>query len=408
MRLAILISLFACACLGQIDSATSDPPKDDPKDPPPSEVRVTVHDQSGPLAGLSVVFLDANDAVAADVVTDAQGTAIATLATGSVTVIRAAAMSQPTDPSASSLYTYVGVKAGDRLELALHTIEPSNPVTVNVTVPATDEVGVPVEVRTPCGSGQGTPPTIAVTLDGCGGETDFYVTELGVDQPASFLKRAQITDPIDLSGEIYRDALTSTYSVTNLPADSSVSIEKRIETDLFRPVFTTGPIAATPDQPIDVTLPNLPGTEVQTYATVTPLAGTAQVVGSRDPYGSGPAVIDLAGAMIIAPSAPTLAGDTVSWTEQGSGAPDTVLVTIRNPGAERYVVGPYAGASIKVPHLPSAHDAFNVKAGDTATIALAKVSGGFDAVRAHVFAGPLAPMGGQATIAVDASPEQRP
>jgi hypothetical protein len=402
MRLAILISLFACACLGQIDSATSDPPKDDPKDPPPSEVHVTVHDQSGPLAGLPVVFLDANDAVAADVVTDAQGTAIATLAAGSVTVIRAAAMG----PSPSALYTYVGVKAGDQLELALQTIEPSNPVTVNVTVPATDEVGAPVEVRTPCGSGQGVPPTIAVTLDGCVGETDFYVTELGVDQPASFLKRAQITDPIDLSGEIYREALTSTYSVTNLPADSSVSIERRIETNLFHPVFTTGPVAVVPDQPIDVTLPNLPGTEVQTYATVTPLAGTAQIVGSRDPYGSGPAVIDLAGALIVAPSAPTLAGDAVSWTEQGSGAPDTVLVTLRNPGVERHVAGPYAGASIRVPHLPAAHDAFNVKAGDTPTIALAKVSGGFDAVRAHVFAGPLAPMGGKATVAVDASPAQ--
>jgi hypothetical protein len=408
MRVAILISLFACACFGQIDGGASDPPMDDPNDPPPTEVRITVHDPSGPLAGLPVVFLDVNDAVAADVVTDAQGTAIAKLATGSVTVIRAAAMSQP-GPSASSLYTYVGVKAGDQLELALPSIEPSNPVTVNVTVPATEEVGVPVEVRTPCGSGQGIPPTIAVTLDGCGSETDFYVTELGLEQPASFLKRMQITDPVDLSGEIYREQLTSTYSVTNLPVGSSVSIEKRIETDLFRPVFTTGQIAVTPDQPIDVTLPNLPGTEEQTYATVTSMVGTAQIVGSRDPYGSGPAVIDLAGAMIITPSAPTIAGDTVSWTEQGSGAPDTVLATIRNTGVERYVAGPYAGASIKVPHLPAAHDAFNVKADDKATIALARVSGGFDAVRARVFGGPLAPVGGKATIAVDASPgELRP
>ena len=97
---------------------------------------------------------------------------------------------------------------------------------------------------------------------------------------------------------------------------------------------------------------------------MTSLIGAAQIVGSRDPYGSGPAVIDLAGAMIIAPSAPMLAGDTVSWTEQGSGAPDTVLATIRNTGGERYVAGPYAGASLKVPHLPASYDTYNVKADD--------------------------------------------
>lgn len=99
----------------------------------------------------------------------------------------------------------------------------------------------------------------------------------------------------------------------------------------------------------------------------------------------------------------------MSWTEQGSGPPDTVLATIRNTGVERYVAGPYAAASIKVPHLPAAHDAFNVKADDKATIALARVTGGFDAVRARVFAGPLAPMSGKVTIAVDASAgEPRP
>jgi len=401
-RFAIVVSLFTSACFGTIDGGGDPMMDDDPmmNPPPPTDVRINVHDSEGPIAGLAVVFLDANDAVAADIVTDAQGTAVAKLATGSVTVIRPGAV-QPTMGGNGSVYTYVGVKAGDQLDLALAPDRASNPITVNVTVPLTENQTA-VQITTPCGSGIGVPPTVAVTLDGCGTETDFYVTELDGEQ-ASFLKRAQITDPIDLSTEIYRAALTSTLSVTNAPADAAVAIEKRIETDLFRPVFSTGPLAVSPDQPIDVTVPDLPGTEELLFAGVS-YQGAVQIVGSRDAYPGGPAVVDLSAAMIIAPSKPMLAGDTLTWTEQGSGAPDTVIATVQSETVAHYVAAPYAGASLKVPHLPAAHDAFNMKSGDTPSIALAKIGGGFDGVRARVFAGPLAPMGGAVTIAVTSLP----
>ncbi|HEY5921637.1 MAG TPA: Ig-like domain-containing protein, partial [Kofleriaceae bacterium] len=348
VRFAILTSLFASACSGEIEGGGSDP-IDDPQDPPPpTEVRIKVHDTNGPIAGLPVVFLDANDAVAADIVTDAQGIAVAKLANGSVTIIRAATMS----PTAGALYTYVGVKAGDELELALPTAErTTTPVTVKVTVPLTEDGGA-VEVRTPCGSGVGAPPIVEVTLDGCGTETDFYVTELGLGEATvSFLKRATIADSIDLSGEMYRAELTTSFSVMNAPADASVSIEKRIETELFRPVFSTGANPVTPGELLELAIPDLPGTEQQVIATVT-YQGAAQLVGSREAYAAGPEIVDLAAAMIITPSAPTLAGDAVSWTEQGSGAPDAVLATIQNESVARYVAAPYAGASIKVPRLP--------------------------------------------------------
>jgi hypothetical protein len=407
VRLAIVLCLLASACLGEITGGpSSDPPMNDPQDPPPppTEVRITVHDSRGPLAGLPVVFLDANDAVAADVLTDALGTAVAKLDHGSVTVIRAAA----TTEASGSVYTYVGVKAGDALELAVPSTEASAPVKVTVTLPTTGDQIVPVEVRTPCGSGQGIPPAIELSLDGCGSETDFYVTELDVlgEPPASFLKRATIADTVDLSGETYRAALTTSFSVLNAPTDATVAIEKRIETDLFRPVFSTGQNPTKSGELLELTIPDLPGTEQQVLATVA-YPGASLIVGSRAPYTSGAEIVDLATAMIVAPSAPTLAGDTVSWTEQGSGAPDTVLATIRNQGALRYVAAPYAGTSIKVPHLPAAHDAFNIKTGDSAAIALAKVSGGFDAVRAHVFAGPLAPVGGTATLAFTAGVDEK-
>ena len=106
--------------------------------------------------------------------------------------------------------------------------------------------------------------------------------------------------------------------------------------------------------------------------------------------------------MIIAPSEPKLTGDTLSWTEQGSGAPDIVLPVLGSDKYQRYIAAPYAGASLKIPHLPAAHDEYNVTASVAAQVSLAKVGGGFDGVRARVFAGPLAPMGGAVTISVAA------
>jgi hypothetical protein len=154
-------------------------------------------------------------------------------------------------------------------------------------------------------------------------------------------------------------------------------------------------------------LPDLPGTEQQLFATVS-YKGASQIIGSRDAYPGGTASVDLAAAMIITPSNPKLAGDTLSWTEEGSGMPDIVIPTLSNANVQRYIAAPYASGSLKIPRLPAAHDAFNVTANDIATVALARVGGGFDGVRARVFSGPLAPMGGGATVAVAAAPRTEP
>src|SRR5438445_432576 len=173
-RFAVLVAVFTSACVGEIggtdSSPTNDPPHDPP--PPPTEVRVAVHDSTGPIAGLAVVFLNPDDSEVADIVTDAQGVATAKLPMGgSVSVIRDDTTG--TDP-AGAAYTYVGVKGGDQLDLALPALSTTNPTTVTVQVPDPDpDARVPVEVRTPCGSGQGLPPQISVTLDGCGAMTDF-------------------------------------------------------------------------------------------------------------------------------------------------------------------------------------------------------------------------------------------
>jgi hypothetical protein len=398
-RFAILVSLFASACIGEIGGVGENPPNDPPDEPPPppTEVRIAVHDPSGPVAGLAVLFQTNDDTVVSDVVTDAQGVAVATLPTGSVTVIRQ-------EQQGGSVYTYVGVKAGDQLDLSLAALPATTPTTITVHLPEPDpDTGlVPVEVRTPCGSGQGVPPDVSVTLDGtCGAMTDFYVSEIGGEYPAAFLKRAPIAPTVDLSLETYRPALTTSLSVTNAPIGASVSIEKTLETDLFRPVFSSGP------QPVigtsvDTIIPDLPGVEEQLIATVS-YNGAVQRVGKREPYAASPGMVDLSTAMIIGPSAPvldTLNNDTVTWTETGSGAPDLVVAVVKGTDVRRSIVAPYATASLRIPRLPVVHDTFNVQSTDSVSIALAKVSSGYDGVRAKVFAGPLAPLNGSATISV--------
>lgn len=403
-RLAVFVSLFASACIGEIggtDTPNNDPPHDPP--PPPTDVRMTVHDSAGPVAGLAVVFQNPDDSEVATLMTDAQGVATAKLPMGgSVSVIRD---DSTTDP-AGAVYTYVGVKGGDQLDLAL-PLAPTTPITVTVQVPDPDpDARVPVAVRTPCGAGQGTPPEVTLTLDGsCGAMTDFYVTELDAE-PSAFIKRAAITPTIDLSTEMYRPALATSLSVSNAPIGATISIEKTLETDLFRPVFSTGPLAVISGQSVDSEVPDLPGVEEQLIATVA-YQGSTQRVGTRELYAAAPGTVDLSTAMIVGPSAPTLVNDTLAWTESGSGAPDLVVGDRSGAGIHHTIVGPYSGASLRIPRLPALFAAFNGQPDDVVTVALAKATGGYDAVRKSVFAGPLAPLGGSATLSL-ADPALKP
>jgi hypothetical protein len=415
-RFAIAVSLLCGACLPAIEGSgqpddPGDQPQGEPTPPPVTTVEITVHGQAGPLVGVPVVFLKTDDSVVADVVTDSLGKATATMPDGgSVTVVRpgtpATGGGLPMDPNnggatPAQVYTYVGVKPGDKLDLVTSDVSPGAPVTARVMVPAT-ELGGPFAVITPCGSAQGAAPYIDVTLTGCGPQTDFYVVDL-VEQ-LSFLKRSAIGATVDLSMETLQDSLSTTLSATNAPSGASVAIETRLETDLFRPVYSSGMVAqGAPDQAgadtstTTVDLPKLASAEQHVSARIGTADGT-QLVTMRAGYGQADLVIDVAPHLIKSPSAATLTTDTVTWTELGTGSPDLVFATLRDATRVRTIVAPYGGASLHVPHLPTAHDAFNAQATDTPSVSLARVASGYDGVRARVFAGPLAPLGGYATI----------
>jgi hypothetical protein len=271
---------------------------------------------------MPVIFQNADDSVVAEATTGLDGSAIADLPNGgTVTIIRLRPDDENGNPVPASVYTYVGVKAGDVLDLrdgAAQTLAP--PTTITVKVPL-NENGT-AQVTTPCGSGAGAPPDIQVQLTGCapGTEIGFYVTD-GVD--TSFFKRATLAAAVDLSGEAYKDATASQISVTGTPAEAQVTIEKRLETDGF--VFFTAPPAQGPTA--NVTTPDAVGAEQIITATVSGPAGT-QLVAKHDPFAAAPATVDLLADMIAYTSPATVAPDgTLTWTESGPGVPDLVHAT---------------------------------------------------------------------------------
>ena len=406
-RFAVLPLLFASACIGAVPAA--EPPSDPPNPPPEpvTEVRITVHDGSSAQAGVKVVFQDPSDTVIADTVTDASGVATAKLPEGgTVNVIREYGPNAKGEPGPiDHVYTYVGVKPGDVIELR-GELRDDTPYYANVTVGLSN--GGFVAVLSPCGAGYGYAPTIQVELRGCGGETDLFVVNYsgetdaeGVNSgPLYFATHANVAAEIDLTSETFRGTLTTQMSATNVPS-MAVALQKRLVAGRFT-MFDTGLVGT--DATTDV--PEPPTVDQVVTAHVDDGAGNRMFVLSRRAFTSAPITIDVAANVIQTSHAPSLEGPLLSWTEQGTGSPDLSIATITVGAVDRQfsrsIVAPYTGTSLRVPAMPAAHD-YNVRPTDTPRLAhaLVRVTGGYDGVRAHVFDiahSAIAPIGGTATV----------
>jgi hypothetical protein len=402
MKSAVLLSLLTTACVGSLtggDTDPPDPPQPPPPPPPPSEVAVRVHDGALPATGVKVIFQAADDSVIADVVTDADGRASAQMPNGgNLTVIRTyPASTTPERAALDHVYTYLGVKPGDTIDLAGTTHDISRQIVlVTVNSESTGLIGV----TTPCGSGYGQAPTIQVELQGCGSETDFFVTDYSPDTqgdpneiggPQYFAVHAPITPEIDFSGETFRGTLATDFSATG-----ALALQTRLVMGTFT-VFDSGTRAGATTT-IDV--PELPAAEQIVTAYVSSASGM-QMVSQRAAYSSAPVTVDVTNT-IPASNTPTLSGDTLSWMQKGTGTPDLAIASITVAGKFTHsVAAAYSGMSMRVPHLPAAYDLYNVQTTDTPSIAhnLVSVTGGYDGVRARVFnhaLTDLAPMGGSA------------
>ena len=390
-NLALASLLFASACTGSIDG--DDGGGGTP--PPRNDVRVQVKDGFSPVASVRVIFQDAADAVIADTTTDAQGLASAEMSAGSVTVIRTFPLVTPPPPEgqrAPEVYTYLGVKNGDLLQLGDQTSTKS-PGAIVVKVP--DAAEGTVKVVTPCGSGQGTAPNVAITVNDCPAMMGFLVTDA---QQSSFFEEAPYAENVDLSTGTLAGNLAATMSATNVPPNSSVNAEQRVVTGLFT-LYSSGE-KRIDEAPQTVTLPDLAGVDQLLVTRITTQGMGTQIVAARDTYSGSPALVDASADLIpYITGNPTYAPTGVSWTEAGSGTADAVYVALNvtrgaamggTPALDaeytRLIIAPHAGTSLRMPLLPDA--LYNPTSADqmAGATGLVRATGGYDAIRGKAFA----------------------
>jgi hypothetical protein len=356
---------------------TPDPTPSPSPSPGGPSIRVTVTDGSVPQAGVTVVFQNPDDSVVADVITDSAGTASAELATGTVSVLR-------TGPGGTQVFTYVGAKAGDRLRLGRPTSPGGAPVAVEIKLP----IGLDnVQMRTPCGSAAGAFPTMPLTLSGCASETVFY----GADEAQQnyMVWVGAPSSALDFRLSEVRKRLGSTLTAFNQPTDATTTVEGRLELQRFR-MYTTGARAV--PVPQFLSYPDLEGAQQITVATVSRPDATQLLAARR--WQPALVAFDIGATLLPYVTAPTLDATSFRWVEAGSGTPDFIVasMTVTPVGGTPYVraiAAPYTAGTLRIPRLAGAHAPLDIKAGDqlTGIPGIAKVTGGYDAIRNELFHG---------------------
>ncbi|MEO7096125.1 MAG: hypothetical protein ABI175_22880 [Polyangiales bacterium] len=249
--------LASAACTGSIDDSGDM----DPNLPPVTDVKLVVKDGFTPQAGVRVIFQNPDDTLISDIVTDANGVAEIPMTAGNVTVIRTYPIpTNGTDRRPDDVYTYVGVKAGDLLEAGNSE---SNGTAGAIVVKVPEGANGIVKVSTPCGSGQGTAPNIAITVTDCPTMMDFYVVD---GDNSSFYKKAAYAPNVNLATEVLSGNLAATLAATNVPTGATVNIEERVVAGMFA-LFSSG--SKRVDQtPAQVNLPNITGVDQLVIAQV--------------------------------------------------------------------------------------------------------------------------------------------
>jgi hypothetical protein len=389
------------------DAAPHDGPRDSAIDGALDPVTVTAMRDGAPASGVHVYFQDADSTVVLATTTDANGTASAVMAPGGyVTAVDPFAVPLLGAPRSNELATYVGVKPGDHLVLSNGDIETA--ITVTVTA-VPDPAGAATYLYSSClpGGTQLTglslvavPVARTVTLSDCGATAGFLLVSR--DQNNQVLNTAFVADvpvvdqgTVDLSAATWVAADPKTWTFTNEPALTALDVQDDL-VDAQGTVFSTSFETPSDAQDPTMTIP------VPAFAGATEIISTtiftASIHGLVDwgPYTSTYSV-DV-GARMLADftSAPTYdpAAHTVSITEAATGGVADFISTVIH--AERAsdgrqwdwnIAAPHA-TTITLPALPTDVYDFNIAATDAVDVELwgaAKVPGGYDAVRPHVF-----------------------
>jgi len=397
-RLAIAFALVAGACTGNITTGG-----DDDDVPPPVDVTITVRDQGVPAPNITILFQAPDGTLLADLKTDAAGAAKADMPEGgSVSVIRSVLVEAV---ERQTVYTYAGVKPLDNLVFGRGTL--IDPAEVNVTVNVPPDAGN-VTIKTPCGEGAGAAPAVTLALTGCATELDFFVENAAGD---GFLAHAPVAGLVDFSTQVFSPKSTTMLTLSNVPVDiQTTSIAKRLDTPAPFYVFSTGELSTRTT--IEATTPTLPTSEQ--LVVVTAIRDTStQMMSNRQPFSATPSAIDVNAGYIVRTSTTAVdpTNGNVTWLETGDGAPDFVTAMVGTTRGEltftRYIAAPYAGALLVLPRLPDLYANLNWVAGDVTTQshALARATGGYDAMRSRIYAVgstiDAVPMNGTGTVSYE-------
>lgn len=374
--------------------------------PPATDVQVTVRDGQTPQPGVTVVFQNLDGSLAAEMQTDASGLAKLDIPSANLTVIRTFPTPQgQTDPVPPEIYTYVGVKAGDRLVLGRVTDDHDTPSAVVVTVP--DTANGTVRVQTSCGSGEGTPPSIPITVRSCGSSVALYVED--GNRNSAFMT-APYGENINAGALMLQQALGSTVTAINVQPNTTVTVEERLTASGFT-FFSTGQKNVT-QTAANVDLPQLgDGVEALLLGTIDN-NGSTQIVASRAAYTNDTVSIDATAGLIATYSSRQDTPNGATWIEDGGATPDAVLGSFQvtpDPNGGRLpfirkVIAAHTGAVLNAPMLLGTAAAYNFERGDSVntSIGLVQATGGYDALRANAFAVEsivdAAPMNGRITL----------
>jgi hypothetical protein len=388
------------------------PPDGSVSELPPPRVAVSVTLGGMPAMGQIVYFQRRDSTLASESQTNSGGNAAGVVDDGGfVTVIEPAPLAAL--PSVTTrLATFSGVKPLDELHVDVTPLpSPGTPITFTVTVPD-EQVGHTYTLASSCGTqglGRGnvgaTTLSAPVTLTGCNGMADLLVlaTDAGGQLTGwQYRPDAAVGDGMAVAFTgAYLPPVGTTFTYTNLPASSGLSVERELRSargSLYRTGPVAAPLAGTMAT-VTTALPAPAGVQAVTTTIDQPTTGNARQTIVEVGAAGASYLIDYPGVALRGyATQPALdpASHAITWTEGAGHAPDFVLATYRTDRndavphtwfwriAAPYVAGQTGTAKVLYPALPATLYDFGAKPGDVTAIerlVAVTVPGGYDAAR---------------------------
>lgn len=431
LALGAAASLALPACGGCNDNdqnghlADAPPMIDAAADAANQPVTLTITNHGEPAKNVHVYFLQADGTVAANTHTDGAGVASAMVAAGgSVTALKPFNSDVAGGKfSPDEIRTFVGVKPGDHLVLTRTALDGVSFTLDAKAATENNAFQTLYDVYTTCGQtsispgggggGSGSPdPGGNAFLQGCGGAADVAIVarqQIQVDTLRAGAGAQVIDDGfdwiaglyhgdstlteggnVDLRAVAYQDLIDAKFTFMNAPAESTIDV-------LHSPILPHGPLSpfggATSSGALTLHEASTPATKAIVQTSLS-RSNQHRVIDWGD--FTTDYKLDFENLLLrelIEPPGYDFATGKILWEEATTGAaPDFTIVTINvrrpDPLAKwRWeIVAPYTNGQLALPKLPT--DVLDWAPAQTDDVSFdpilnVKVSGGYDAVRAH-------------------------